>query len=153
MQLTVTFSKPRKSFAPISWLVRTVDRIPFSHVSLTIGSSLGALIFEAAGATAHLVGPSSWEKLHVSVGSYPLNVPEQQWDICREFIRNTLEQPYSKMEFVGLGLARILGLKRVPKCMRRGYVCSTLVATALGFPEADSQDPKAVWDAITRGKV
>ncbi len=151
MNVTVIFSKSRNWFAPISWLVRLLDGTPFSHVSVLVDWDKDhQLMFEASGSDVHLIGQSTWQEQHIVVDSVHRTINDAQTRDCLDFIVNTLEVPYSHLEFIGLGIARLFGLSRVPRRLRRGYVCSTLVAHVLGLPNPDSLDPKAVWEQLTK---
>lgn len=145
--VTVYFSKAR---GPVSRLIQWVCRSPFSHVSLSLEMPcLGLLMFEAAGTSIHLVGLARWTARHEIVYSRTLELTPEQSSACAATIYDTLEQPYSYLDFLGLGLSRIFGLSRIPRFLRRGFVCSTIIAHALGFPDASEMDPAELWEAIT----
>ena len=146
--LKVDFSAPR-GFAPLAWLIRVVEGVPFSHVSIRLPVGNNWEVFEASGTSVKMVAEAEWALKHRIVFSIRVKAPQKSVEDTVEFALDHLGQRYSSGEFICLGLLR-LGIPRrwLPTKWLRGWVCSTLVAHALHLPNPQEQDPRSVWELL-----
>lgn len=141
--IEVVFSRARGRYMPMSRLICVLEGTNYSHVSVRLNQSH---IFETTGTGCHLLLNEAWQKKHIEVAAFKYcqtSLEEQDLD---QFIDRQLGRPYGFLAFLSLGLKR-LGIPS-PRSWQKQYVCSSLVAAALGLPNAYSLDPKALWDYL-----
>ena len=116
MEIIVGFSKPKNKYFPIiSWLIRSLDKVPFSHTYLRWKSKSGAECFyHAATGMVHFLGSDiAREELDI-VEEYSFTCTKEEY---RKFIRTTHERSgikYAKLQLIGMMLVRLFKLKRNP---------------------------------------
>jgi hypothetical protein len=126
---------------PISWLIRTVEGVPFSHCAL--GTAHGTVI-EASVAGVHRSWRCDWEKKNRVVAEFdaPMaNVAAAEREIGKR---------YDYPALLGFGLvvplSRWAGFKLAnPLASPKALVCSELVALSLvGMRQMENVDPGQV---------
>lgn len=158
-QVDVEFTRPKRKFLPLfSWLVRLVERTPYSHVRITWTSSSGEpLIYEASGASVRLIGRYASKSHEVEVlESYTFNLDATQYKRLIGLFRFAGVR-YGTLQIIGIALARWLKLSKNPLSKgSKQQVCSELVAyflsDVLGLPmrEADYDlvGPRAIKEKL-----
>lgn len=146
MIIYIDLSKPQ-SWKPLAWLIMLCEKSSFSHASMRwMSSSLDRnIIYEATGSGVHFISQPNFEVQHQIVKSYkfvisdPAKVKLLQWCI------DNCEKPYGRIQFVGLGIKRLLGLfgikiKNPFASGTNSYICCKLAAVALEEIGASSFD-------------
>jgi len=154
-QVQVGFSRPRARWALLSALIRAIDGVPFSHTYLrfSINAEVPALICEARGLTVHLQGEESWCKIEEPIHIIDLELSKDRVIALATFCIQQLQKPYSIRELLGAGLARVLRLKNNPfKAGTSAFICSSLVARALGLENPDSLHPSDIWNLLQQSE-
>lgn len=143
MKALVGFSKPRSRRAWLGRCIQVVLGTPFDHTYLVRVIDGEAIVFEARGLDIHAQSLDMWSQTEQQVAAFSVELTPAAWS----YLLSQLGRQYSHLEFLGLGIQRLLHMKRNP-LSDHGNVCSTLVAHCLGLPDPDSCDPRDVWAAV-----
>jgi len=152
----IEFTSPRKWFQPFAWMVRQFERTPYSHVRLRWFSTSGEeLIYEASGSSVKLIGAYAKHNFPVRVlHRYTFELSAEQYRTMIALFRFA-GVSYGVTQIIGIGLARVLGLKDNPLASgETTQVCSELVGffiqDVLGYPvgNLDLIGPKGIKDIL-----
>jgi hypothetical protein len=147
----------RKSWNPISWLIRICQGAPYSHVYVRFPSeSLQRdLIYEASEFSVHFKNDIMLNKKSKIIKEYKLEVSDSAKIHALQFAIDNLGKPYGWLELFGftwICLCKHLGFKvKNPLGDKsRAYICSELVVDILeelGYEfeeDSDSISPKDI---------
>lgn len=140
----VEFTSPEGKWLPVlSWLVRFIERTPYSHVRLGWTSTSGEpLIYEASGSSVKLIGRYAATNYKVTIHeSYEFTLDTDQYRQLIKLFRFAAVR-YGTLQILGIALSRLL--RRKTNLFSRGpkqQVCSELVAyflrDVIGMPFQD----------------
>ena len=129
-----------------SWLIKRVQKTPFSHVCIQFKSNVFGcqMIYEAAASGVRLVTFDNW----LQMGNVPVHFVEKQWDECRfqktlkEKVGPKLGKAYGKLTLLGIAI----GDQELGVDGGKTFICSEL---AYDFLEDELGDLGKVEDKIT----
>lgn len=100
----VGFSRPRKWFVPISWLIRLVNGTPFSHTYIRMYSSSidRYLVYEAHAQGLTFCGREYFEKNVVVLQEFPRQITEEQKKLILQFCVDHALEKYSVKQNFGI---------------------------------------------------
>jgi hypothetical protein len=164
MDLTVGFSRPKPGFKPLSWLIRAVERTPYSHVYISwFSESIGVRgYYQASGTGINFIGAKLFESQIVRVEEYILPISDQCKKNLIKFCMENSGVSYGKIQIVGIGIAKVAkafgkGMKNPFGDGSKTQVCSELVGFILrdilevNIPDdLDSAGPRRI-NEIVRG--
>lgn len=116
MKIYVGFSRPKNKCLPlISWLIRGLDKVPFSHVYMRWKSKTGVECFyhAATGMVHFLGGEIAREELEI-VEEYSFECTKEEY---RSFIAHTHGRAgtrYASLQLIGMMFTRLFKLSKNP---------------------------------------
>lgn len=140
MQIVVGFSTTRK-WHILSWLIRKVEKTPYSHVYMRFRSeSLDReFIYQASHDDLNFMNMQTFMEKNVIIKEFPINVTaEEKRDIMRYCV-DKVGIPYGSLQLVGAGLVRAARLwfnRQINNPWRDGektQFCMELVGRCLKF--------------------
>ena len=104
-KITIGFSKP-SHFRIGAALIRIVEQTEFSHTYVKIGDD----IWQESLPKFNKVGVLDFQKDHIIVCAYILNVTDEQYDKITEFCEYCLRLriPYGTTQIVGMAIVRMI---------------------------------------------
>lgn len=130
-KISVEFTRPVGGVPILSWVIRLVQRTTYSHCRL---SWLGAggrvpVVYEASGSYLKFMGPHAIRNRPAKVMvSYPFDLNKTQYGQLVELCMTYAGVDYGKKQLLGIGIARVFGLKKNPFADgRRSQVCSEII--------------------------
>ena len=161
MRLIIQFTRPKRWFAPLSWLIQLIDKTRYSHVRLVIITRTGRQLHYEAGGTQVNFRGRLWSAQHPVYVINQFNLVltpteyEQVIDKCIEYAG----LKYGVTQLLGIGIAKCLGLHTNP--FTNGphqQVCSELVLRILeelgriprGLLSADLVTPRQLNEELQR---
>jgi uncharacterized protein YycO len=129
--ITIGFSKSKKKFAIISYLIRLYMQTPYSHVYIKFYSkSLDKiLIYEAVGSGVRFIGSKMWDKYSKEIVSYKIQISQEEKIKLLSWCVDNAGCNYGFMQNLGILIAKIFKLKNNP--FKKGKNCSELVGEFL----------------------
>lgn len=125
-------------FAPLSDLIRWVERTDFSHAFVRVRSeSLNRdLIYEATGKGVYFVGSEAFKHRAQIIKEFPILISTEAKNNLLRWAVDTSGRPYGTIQLLGLAIKRLAALlgKQIKNPIingRRSYICTELVAEAL----------------------
>ena len=133
-EVYIQFTKPGTYFPILSWLIRLIEKTPYSHVRLKWTNTTGReLIYEASGTNVRFIGPLAQEQNKaIVVKEYCILLTNEEYrdliDTCIDFANLR----YSKLQLVGIGLSKLFNLNINPfKNGKKYQICTELVVRVL----------------------
>lgn len=128
--IKIGFSRPKNKFFPIfSWLIRLIERTPYSHVYIKIYSSDGNyFIYQASGTQVNIVGSKYFEHGAEVVKEYSLPISPEQRRQLLKFVAQECGAPYSSTQILNIACRMLFGKGFLSN---KGYVCSEIAAIVL----------------------
>lgn len=150
----IGFSRPTTFFPIFSWLIRLIEWTRFSHVYIRYFDTYTKewIIFEASHGEVHLIQWNNWREKAITVYEQAFEIEEERKRRLVKFMVKNLQKPYSIKNILGIAIKILTGL-RLFKDSNKAFICSELVATALGDrlkfeKELDFVTPKDIYKAI-----
>lgn len=132
MHVFVEFTRPLYKTLPLfSYIIRAVERTPYSHVRLRWVNSVGVpVVYESTAASCRFLGPEAQQQFQAeALKRYILELNREQY---RELVKVCMEKAgtdYGYLQLIGILIARVFRLKSNPLSHGRDkQVCSELVA-------------------------
>ncbi len=161
-KLYIEFTRPHKDYVRvplISWLIRTIEGTPYSHVRLVWENSTGKkLVYEADGTDVKFIGTISQEIRKVEVlDSFEIDLTDKEYraliDLCIKYAGVS----YGTLQVLGIGLSYLPFVNKNPFADgEKSQVCSELTARILkdvkgiGIKDDfDTAGPRAINKALT----
>jgi len=139
----IGFSKPKSWFVPLSWAIRKIEGVPFSHVYIRFKSdSLDRdIIYHASKTMVHFMGKERFDKEAIIVEEYEFKIPDAIYKHMLQYAIDKAGISYGSIALIGLGfvkLARFFGFKiRNPFSDKDGsYICLELIGSLLWYSGA-----------------
>jgi uncharacterized protein YycO len=163
-QVFIGFSKPKNKIFPwFSWLIRIVEKTPYSHVFVRIPSnSLGVdLIYQASGVAVNFVGTKHFNDAVCVIKEFPFEISEEGKTALLRWAVSEAGVPYGVKAILGILLVKCFNLKRNPfSDGQKTWVCSELAGAVLrDFFGAEISDdaleilgPSGIFDICQRIK-
>jgi len=136
-KISIGFSKG-KGFAPISWLIKWVEKTHFSHAYITWNAdSLNRkMIYEARGAGVRFVGQAMFESHNEITDEFEFEISDEAKIKLVQWAVDNAGKGYGKWQFVGIGIVRFLKIFgiNIRNPFNNGdeqYVCTELSGVAL----------------------
>ncbi len=158
--MRIQFTRPKDdTFKIYSKAIQKFDGRDYSHVrfSFTARRQNVDLIYEASGDSVKFIGPEG-AKFHevVVVKEFYLDLSRDQRDQFINYFMTMCSVKYGKLQAIGIGVARVFGLKRNPFSRGKAHqVCSETVAIplrdVLGIEFKKSLDlltPRDIYEAL-----
>ena len=134
--MIVYFSTPFK-FNLVSWLIKKFLGTKYSHASIMFELGDRFIVFEASHGDVHMIEHTNWLVKNKVIKSFTIQkTPEEQRDILNYLIDNCQDK-YGILTLFGILLNVKLG-----KDGDKRFICSELVAKALGLSDNDFITPK-----------
>ena len=131
MQITVTFTKPKGKFVPISWLIRLFDGFArYSHVALEWDCAYVNVpcAYHASGSNVHLLNKKLFDKKVIRVKKYIFTLNEEEQIKHLSFVYTHAGTTYSQKQILGIFLTKMKLAKSNPFTDgKHGQVCSEVV--------------------------
>lgn len=133
-ELEIVFTKSKKCFPILSWLIRLWTWKPYSHVAK--GHEVkdwGRAYFQASGKVVNYEYHTEFDKHHKIVKKYVLQVTkEMRTQINKECFQESGKQ-YGLLQNIGIVMVDIAGLfgKKVDNPFKKGRNCSELIYTVV----------------------
>jgi len=134
MKLNIGFSKSRAKFPIMSWLIRLVESTEYSHVFVRWYST-GAdadIVYEASGAQVHFKAGAIFDSKAETVEMYETEIDRETYKKLLHYCMTNAGVDYGMKQILGMGLVKLLGLKKNPLSDgRKSQVCSELAGNLL----------------------
>lgn len=157
-KILIGFSKPN-CFKPLACLIMAWQKTPFSHVYLKLIRKSGVnVIYQASGHAVNFMGCKIFEKKALVIKEFSFEVSDDAKDKFLDWAIANSGADYSVLKGLGIFFARCFQMKN-PFEKKDGYVCSILVAKALGplmdkeIPDASILGPKEIYELCERLSV
>lgn len=137
MQITIGFSRPQAWFVPFSWLIRLVQRTPYSHVYIQFHSSTldRDIIYQASGKYVNCIGVSRFNTIETITDTFVLDVDQDSYKSMIQYCIDALGAPYDVEGIIGLApvlFMRLFGKKiNNPLDDSSDEFCSKMIDTLL----------------------
>lgn len=132
-QVTFGFSTP-KGLKPLAWLIRKIERTPYSHAFIEFNTSRGLkLTYEASGSRVRFMGGNNFNEINNIVKSYNVRIEQSEYDRLIDFCIINCGAPYGVKQLLSMGLTRCLklfGIKIKPLATN-GFVCTEIMGKAI----------------------
>jgi hypothetical protein len=136
--VTIGFSRPRGGFQPFSWLIRLVDKTPYSHTYICFHSDMydRDLVYQASSLQVNFEGWALFNSTDLTVKEFILPVSPSTKTKIIQFAIDRAGIPYGWKEILGIGIVKFVALfgKRIANPFKSGdttYICSKLVSEIL----------------------
>lgn len=160
MKIEIQFTVPLETKLPLSRLIRWVEGTDYSHVRLCWTNSVGIeIVYEASGSSVKFKGPLAQQShpVHV-IRSYKLEISKEQYKKLVVLCMKNAGVDYGIMQLIGIGVARLFGLKHNPFSRgQKRQVCSEVVGRFLqevmGIGKSldlDTVSPKDIEDVLIK---
>lgn len=134
--IIVYLSTPFK-FNIVSWLIKKFLGTKYSHASISFELSDRVVVFEASHGEVHMVEYTNWLMQNKIIKSFTIQKnAEEQRDILNYLIDNCNDK-YGSLTLLGILFNTKLGIDGDKK-----FICSELVAKALGLSDNDKTTPR-----------
>lgn len=159
--ITIGFSKPKTKFVPLSWIIRAFMGTKYSHIFLEIPlENLNRkLIFQASGTKVNFISRSSFEKDHLVVTEFSIDISDDQFKKLMQNAVDLVGEPYSMLQLVNTAIYRLFKINLFDNKIK-GWDCSKLVAamlsTKLGITietDLDVVTPKDIFKVLINMKM
>jgi len=133
-EVYIEFTRPKKTFKPLSWAIRAIEGTEYSHVRLRFTKKSGInMVYEASGVDVNFRGPLALEEKPTEVvHSYKLDITPEQFSKMVDLCVYHAAVNYGYIQLVGILLVRVLGLVKNPLSQgRKSQVCSEVVGRFL----------------------
>jgi uncharacterized protein YycO len=140
-QIYVGFSRPTKWFVPYSWLIRWVDKTPYSHVYIKFYSTTAGewLIYQASHTSVNFFNERYFVETNIVVDEFVLNLDEDDWRKALKFAIQHVGAPYGVKQVVGIALNLLFNWNPF-KDGDKSYVCSELIQCMIDLPTGIDPD-------------
>ena len=139
MKLVFGFSTPKNKYLPIvSWIIKCMERVPFSHMYVRWHSSTGVECFyhAATGMVHFLGGEIARERLNL-VEEYEVEITKEDYRKIIAYTHKNAGKKYAFKQLIGMGLQRVFGWRKNPLADgRKSSVCTEemgYILELLGF--------------------
>ncbi len=133
----VGFSRPRKFWAPFSWLIRLFDQTPYSHVYVRFYSSKYDrwLVYQASHTFVNFYGMPAFDEEALTIREFDIDVSDDARTKVIQFAIDNAGVQYDIKTVFGIAIVRIAAMfghtMTNPLGNGRGYFCSELVGSIL----------------------
>ena len=133
IRVVTVYSRPRKLFAPISWLIRLIEGTRFSHVAVVLhfNDVNKIAVFEASGTSVKFMNYNDWMDKNEIINGYLHEVNESTFKQLAGFCFDTVGKKYGIKQLLGMMYARLFRVKNPWADGKASYVCSELVGHIL----------------------
>ena len=154
--IVIGFSTSRKKFAPLAWLIRESENIPYSHTYIRVGSdSLDRyLVYHASGTELHFSNIQRFRQHNVICKEFFIPIEGEEKIEILQYCIDNLGVPYGRMQIVGLALIQVLKLVGIKihnpwKDGDKSQICLEFVANILKIlgetPDKNLEDKAMHW--------
>jgi len=138
-KIIVGFSRPRRFFAPYSWLIRLFDGCtPYSHTFIKVYSSKydRSLIYQASSLFVNFMGEAVFNREALTVREFEFNVSDETMNRVMTFAIDNAGDPYDIPSIFGVVAVKVaakFGYRIAnPLGKRHGaFFCSKMTASIL----------------------
>lgn len=139
MKLKIGFAKPKAWFVPLSWMIRWVEKTPFSHTYFQFADQMAVFsttpneptVFESNISDGTIVhSKETFVSNYQIVEEYEFNLTKDQAQFFYHFCEKYKTKPYGLIELFGILLADIFHMDHNP--LSRGLE-SRMVCTKMLF--------------------
>lgn len=142
-KIIIGFSRPRRFFAPYSWLIRLFDGcVPYSHTYVKVHSDKYDrwLIYQASSLLVNFMGEAIFDAEALTVREFTFTVSDEAATNVMAFAIDHAGEPYDIASVIGLVAVKIAALfgKKIANPLgnrQGGFFCSELagaIAELLG---------------------
>lgn len=109
MQLYVGFSTPYDQTELLGWIIRTVEKAPYSHTYLCWYSNYfdKKIVYQASGLEVNFVSLDRFQEQNKVVAEFVLEVPDSKEKEISRYCLEVLGTPYGIRHLIGLGLVKL----------------------------------------------
>lgn len=150
-KIIIGFSRPKSGFQPFSWLIRGVNRTPYSHTYIKYYNSFADrwTIYQASGTKVNYIGETRFNDVEVICGEFEIDITLDTKKKTVQYAIDMVGTPYGVKHIIGIGavmIARLFG-KKIKNPLYDGnatMVCSELVTDILTeiLKQGDGLDPE-----------
>ena len=131
-QLIIGFSKSKKKFPIISWLIRLVQNTEFSHVYLKRNSKYGPYVYQANGHGVNFTNIQWFLEQNEVTEEFIISVSDEVKDRIMKKAIELCGRPYSQKDIIGILLAQWFNIKsNLLADGEYAFICSELVVELL----------------------
>lgn len=159
--LRIGFSKPKRWFTPLSWIIRLVECTSYSHVFLRWENSQQVdIVYEASGARVRFINGEIFDELAETKYQFEYEMNREQYRKLIRFCMENVGTEYGVMQIIGIALVRIgIWKKNHWGEGKSAQVCSETVAYAIrevlgkeiGF-DVDTAGPRKIYNFLKSEK-
>lgn len=149
-KIIIGFSRPKSGFQPFSWLIRGVQRTPYSHTYIKYYNSFADrwTIYQASGTKVNYIGDARFSDIEMICAEFEIEVTTATKKKTIQYAIDRMGTPYGVKQILGIGAvltARTFG-KKIKNPFADGnatMVCSELVTDILQeiLQQGDTLDP------------
>ena len=134
MKLKIGFSKPKKLFPILSWLIRLFEWTPYSHVFVR-WHSLGAdadIVYQAGGTSVNFMAGRIFDSKAETVYEYEIEVDRETYKKLLHYCMTNAGVDYGIKQVFGIALVKLFRLKKNPFADgKKSQVCSELAGNII----------------------
>lgn len=110
--IIIGFSKPKAWFSPFSWLIRFVERTPYSHVYIRFFSDTFArnIVYQASGRAVNFMGWNLFISKEYSIEEFELSIEDDSHRAMMQYCIDEAGVPYGVLSIFGIGYRLFMGL-------------------------------------------
>lgn len=132
-KLRIAFSKARSKLAILSYLIRLVEKVKFSHALLRWHSETlkQDLVYQASHGMSHFLSGTRFDIGAETIAEYEIELTEEQHIKVMQKCVELAGIKYGYFQLAGMAFERLTGLKHPFRDGSKTYVCSELVGEVL----------------------
>ena len=159
MEVKIGFSKPKSKFAILSYLIRLVDRVPFSHCYVRWETSVGIdIIYEASKTNVKFRNAKYFLEEVDVVKEFSFSLTKDTYKQVLFTCLSYAGAPYSMRQLLGLGIYKLFGVKIKPLLNdSSAFVCSEIASVVVEdilstSLQTELMTPKDLYNILSSGK-
>jgi hypothetical protein len=167
METIIVGFSTHKKFGIFPWLIKKVEKTPYSHVYLKFYSSKldRDVIYQASGTKVNFVGTEIFNRDSVVIEEFSIDISDEVKTKTMRFCIDNAGIAYGMKQVLGIGIVRFFRLfnKEIKNPFSDGYkteVCAELVGhileDCLGNKldiDLDTVGPKGIYDYVSKIKA
>lgn len=160
-KIEIVFTKSRKKFPILSWLIRLIWNTEYSHTAIVFHSNKynTDLVYQASATGLNFMAKHLFDKEHEIVYQESIEIDEKTHDLIIKNCINRSGYKYGTLQSIGVGLVYLFGkynikIKNPFSDGQTKWICSEWVAETLSLiyddykPDLETVSPKDVYDYL-----
>lgn len=124
--ITIGFSKSRKKFPILSWIIMIVEKSKFSHTYVKVKIADRELVYQASGRTVHFSNMEEFNIDHEVIFEREITIPKYKYAWILQFCFDNLNKPYSVLQLLGILFCKFFKIRNPFANKSEGFICSEI---------------------------